>query len=264
MRTFYMLRNTFLALAVLSVLVAAAPSQAATTLGAAGDSKTSVAYNAATGGFTLQPDGQAVGLFDIQSATGIFTGSVTLPNPGLGLNVDTASRKSWAALPAQAVNTDFNLGVLAATGLTQAFLLGDLSLVGSGGFGTTNRDFDLVYTGAVVGTPPVFADVSLGTLQFGGTASRQLTATGDPAPTFGSLTPVGGTAATAATLTSGGLFSWNSAGSAPGLYSWNATATNPSGSDVGLISVQLIPEPATVSLIGLAFVAAAGFFRRSR
>jgi hypothetical protein len=55
MRTFYMLRNTFLALAVLSVLVAAAPSQAATTLGAAGDSKTSVAYNAATGGFTLQP-----------------------------------------------------------------------------------------------------------------------------------------------------------------------------------------------------------------
>jgi serralysin len=111
-----------------------------------GDGRTSIEYDAKTGEFTIQPDGTPVGLFDIQSASAIFNATaITLPNQGLGLSVDTATRKSWAALPAQAVNSDFSLGFIAAPGLQQAFLLNDLTLVGSGGFGAPSRSFDLVY-----------------------------------------------------------------------------------------------------------------------
>jgi serralysin len=118
----------------------------ATTLGMQDDGRTSIQYDARTGEFTIEPDGTPVGLFDIRSASGIFNATaVTFPNPGLGLNVDTASRKFWAALPAQAVNSDFSLGVIADPGLQQAFLLNDLTLTVSNGFGTANHLADLVY-----------------------------------------------------------------------------------------------------------------------
>jgi hypothetical protein len=140
-----MLRNTFLA--VLTVLAVAAVAQATTTLGAPGDNKTSVVYDSATGNFTLQPDGQAVGLFWIRSATSIFSGMATLPGGGLGFDVNAANEKAWAALPANAVSANFNLSNIAAPGLTQDFLLGDLTIDVSGGFGTDNRLGDLVYLG---------------------------------------------------------------------------------------------------------------------
>jgi hypothetical protein len=61
-----------------------------------------------------------------------------------------------------------------------------------------------------------------------------------------------------------GLFSWDVNGQMGGLYTFPIKATDAGGlSDGGLLSVQVIvPEPATVCLIGLALVGFAGFRRK--
>jgi hypothetical protein len=110
-----------------------------------GDGEPSIAYYAATGEFVIQPDGERVGLFDIQSAAGIFTANATFPPGGLGLDVNRADRKSWAAFSQSAFTANFSLGVIAAPNLQQSFLLNDLTFVGSGGFGTPSFNLDLVY-----------------------------------------------------------------------------------------------------------------------
>jgi len=59
-------------------------------------------------------------------------------------------------------------------------------------------------------------------------------------------------------------FSWNTAGSLRGDYQWRVTGLNGEASDTGLITVaqQAVPEPATLSLIGLALFGFAGAARR--
>jgi hypothetical protein len=61
-----------------------------------------------------------------------------------------------------------------------------------------------------------------------------------------------------------GLFSWDVNGQKGGLYTFPIKATDAGGlSDGGIMSVQVIvPEPATVCLIGLALVGFAGFRRK--
>lgn len=61
-----------------------------------------------------------------------------------------------------------------------------------------------------------------------------------------------------------GLFSWDVDGSMGGLYTFSILATDAGGlSDGGLLTVQVIvPEPATVCLVGLALVGFAGFRRK--
>jgi serralysin len=120
-----------------------------TVPGAANDGRTSIQYDARTGAFTIQPDTQPVGLFQIESASGIFNAPANLPPGGLGFDVNTATEKSWAGLQFSAFLSNFSLGVIAAPGLQPDFLLNDLTLVGSGGFGTNNRPFDLVYVGGL-------------------------------------------------------------------------------------------------------------------
>jgi hypothetical protein len=70
--------------------------------------------------------------------------------------------------------------------------------------------------------------------------------------------------ALAPTLSPSGLFTWNSIGSPTGIYVWSARVTDPGGlSDVGTFLVQaIIPEPATVTLVGLSMMALVGFTRR--
>jgi hypothetical protein len=91
----------------------------------------------------------------------------------------------------------------------------------------------------------------------------------DPAATWSNLVLNSGTPANAPTLSGAGLFEWNPVGSKAGnkgnglLYRWTATATNATGADTDFaISVRLIPEPATISLFGLALVGLVGVARR--
>lgn len=266
-----MLRNMFLTgLTVLTVVaLTVTTSTAATIVGTVGDGKTSVSYDSATGAWGLQPDGQLLGLFDIQSASGIFNAAATLPGSAL-FSENTNFRKSYAALSAT-VNADYNLGVISAPGLALDFLLQDLTLAVSGGFGTPNRDGDLVRLGGAPPVAPIVQLVSLGEVEgSAGVINQLLNATGDVPITWSNLLPSVGSPALAATLAPDGSFSWDPAGSAAGhkgsgnvVYSWSATATNGAGADSGLaITLTLIPEPATLSLIGLAMIGFVGFARR--
>jgi hypothetical protein len=265
-----MLRNTLLS--VLIVLAVATVSQATATPGAPGDGKTSLAYDRPTGAWTLEADGLPICLFQIDSASGIFTNAAaaTLPPGGIGFDVKSPNQVAWAALQASAIpgTGTHNLGMISATNLEQSFLLNDLTLLVSGGFGTDNRSLDLIVTGGGTTNPPNISLVDVGEYEGLGPITQQLTASGT-GNTWSALMATTGSPSMAATLTPEGLFSWNPAGSARGpkgngvAYAWTATVTNADGTDTDVaVRLSLIPEPATMSLVGLAMVALAGLFRR--
>jgi hypothetical protein len=115
---------------------------------------------------------------------------------------------------------------------------------------------------------PVITPVDLGEVEQSTTIQAQLVASNTPV-TWSNLTPTAGTPTIAAQLTSAGAFSWNPLGSKRGpkgngvAYSWTATATNEGGMDTRVaITLSLIPEPATISLFGLAMVGVLGLVRR--
>jgi hypothetical protein len=59
-------------------------------------------------------------------------------------------------------------------------------------------------------------------------------------------------------------FNWDTGGSSRGTYMWEVTASNAIGQDTGKITVDVkfIPEPASLTLIGLAMIGLVGFARR--
>ena len=81
-----MLRN-FVS-AAFAVLVIATSAHTAAIDGLAGDAKTSMAYDSATGELRIQPDGHQVGRYQILSDSGIYGATATLEPPGgAGLDV---------------------------------------------------------------------------------------------------------------------------------------------------------------------------------
>lgn len=126
------------------------------------------------------------------------------------------------------------------------------------------------------GTAPNIVLNALGEREVGAGVilANGMTNAGDPPITWSNLTPVAGPGlgvpSIAATLSPTGQFSWNPVGSKAGkkgsgsvLYQWTATATNSFGADSDVaFSVILIPEPATLSLIGLAVIGLVGAARR--
>jgi hypothetical protein len=140
------------------------------------------------------------------------------------------------------------------------------------GVAGTNDGMEFPVQG-VVGMPvgdiaPVVTDAPG---NFSGTAGAQFshqfaTSAGTPPITWEGLTKVSGpNSLNAPTLSPAGLFSWNAAQAQVGTFVWDVTARNTAGTDVGRISINIvIPEPATISLIGLAMVGLVGVFRRHR
>jgi hypothetical protein len=86
---------------------------------------------------------------------------------------------------------------------------------------------------------------------------------GEPPFTW-SLAPLSGLPAVPATISQNGEFEWHTIGSQrTGTYSWTVTVTNAVSSDTAVLTVNIIPEPAS-SLLGiLALVGLAAFLRRA-
>jgi hypothetical protein len=246
---------------------------ASTSPGAVGDDEPSVAYVAATGEMIIQPDREPIGLFQLLSASEFFIANANIPPGGLGFDVNSNREKAWAALPAQALIGDFSLGVIAPAGRSNDFLLNDLTLTGSGGFGTATLLLDFVYYGPG-NTPPHGTDslVHFPTAGSGVTFTHQLTATDaqDPATTLtwsdlqftadGTVNPQ-----LQPTLSPAGLFSWDTTGSPRGEYLATAIVTDAGGyKDMVVLTINTIPEPATAILCALALTTTFSSPRRRR
>ena len=94
------------------------------------------------------------------------------------------------------------------------------------------------------------------------------TSAGDTPITWSNLVSVGpATPVNLPQLTANGMFSWDSTGSPPHEYIFRVTATNAVGSDSGELLIGLgvepgIPEPATLTHIGLAICGLLAISRR--
>jgi hypothetical protein len=93
--------------------------------------------------------------------------------------------------------------------------------------------------------PPVVVDANLGDRGQGSFLGHTFATSSGATPVAWSNLIASGPASPviAPTLTSGGVFTWNSAGSALGQYHFDVTATNPGGTDVGRLSLNLVAPP---------------------
>jgi hypothetical protein len=107
--------------------------------------------------------------------------------------------------------------------------------------------------------PPVLPSVvnaNLGNRPLGGVLTHRFTTSaGDSPIEWDNLVISGpGSPANPPSLTSDGLFSWNTSGSTLGLYNFDVTATNAAGSDIGRLWLNLVaplPQPPSVNDTGI-------------
>jgi hypothetical protein len=237
--------------ALVVALTSVVTATGATFPGVVGDGKTSVYYVASTGELGILPDGHAIGIFQILSASGIFTAEAVYPPGGL-FDINTATEKGWAAIPGNVIRKDFSLGVIVAPALTSKFLLNDLTMFGPRLSGQDVVRLDLV---VLCCTPLIPRDANLGDHARGAHIEHIFTATGEPPMAWSNLILTSTLApASAPSLSATGRFSWNSAGSAPGTYNWDATVSNSTGRAMASLTVRLVPESNSLNLAALAIV----------
>jgi hypothetical protein len=118
-------------------------------------------------------------------------------------------------------------------------------------------------------TAPILDDVALGQQTMSIIRHTFVPGAGSGPITSWSIAPTTGSPAVAATISQTGQFEWHTIGSQrsdpPGTpYSWTITAAGEGGtSDTAVLSLNLVvPEPATMSLFGIAMVGLVGFARR--
>jgi hypothetical protein len=118
-------------------------------------------------------------------------------------------------------------------------------------------------------TAPIINDVALGEQTMSIIRHTFVPEAGSGPITGWSIAPTTGSPAVAATISPTGQFEWHTIGSQrsdpPGTpYSWTITAAGEGGtSDTAVLSLNLVvPEPATMSLFGIAMVGLVGFARR--
>jgi hypothetical protein len=117
------------------------------------DEQTSIVYDARTGAVSIDaPAGREITSINIDSAAGIFTGEPAL---GLGGSFDNdADANIFRAIFGCSFGCigHWRLGNVAQPGLSESFLLNDLTVVGSLAGGFDLGDVDLIY---VPGPPPL-------------------------------------------------------------------------------------------------------------
>ena len=134
--------STMIASVALAVLFASVSSAA--FLGTPGDGVSDFVYDSRSGEVVVDPDGEPVGAFQIRSESGIFVGQDAQLPAGL-FPSDTDNEIGIGNI--NAPTTDIiPLGLVAPPSLPLDFLLQDITTArGSGGLGTPNREFGLVY-----------------------------------------------------------------------------------------------------------------------
>jgi hypothetical protein len=200
------------------------------------------------------------------SQLSVLTANVVVP-PGLAEESGTLLQGAWAWSTPQALSLPFAQIVIPDSNTAGVTFRGAITAL----VGTVQTDFPVEGTvgGGGGGLAPVITPVGLGEVEQATTITANLNASNGP-NTWSNLTPTAGSPSIAATLTPQGAFSWNPAGSRRGpkgngvAYSWTATATNSAGADTRVaLTLSLIPEPATLSMLALAFVGVLGFRKRS-
>lgn len=280
-----MFRNTFfaaLALLVTSVGVNSASANLMLDPTLPDDTSVALSYNATNGNVGIMSRGQSIGLFQVLSAGSHFTAG-TLPAGGL-FPVNTAGEKALAAFGP--ITSDHSLGAILPTGWTSEQVLADITGLWSGGFGFPNSPFDFVCIECgVTGSPDIELNldgmlvpsgglVDFGLVVQGAAAQRTLSIanTGDadlvlgvpslsgPFSLVGDFPETIGAGASADFIVAADTSTY---GPLAGLLEFGTNVDGVATYSVEL-GGQVIPEPSSIALCGLALIGLVGCARRRK